>query len=314
MARYSNDIAFVIPTMDRPAELRRLLGSITDQEYRPGQIIIVNGGESSLESTLSEFSQLPIKYLEVRPPRLTKQKNAGVRVADPSISLVASLDDDIVLEPGALEAMMTFWEGAGEDVGGASFNLVGDGHGASWLTRLFSLDTRKFGRVLPSGHTTPNTNARCTQPSQWLVGGATVWRREVLRQYSFDEELLGTGVFEDLVFSYPVGKRYKLFVVAEARVRHMEPPRTWRGSFRVGQVRAINRVYFVRKNSDLSLPRCHIATLGRAVGDLAKGTLARDRALVLKACGNVVGSVQVATRRVPRGEASTYVSGTTAHQ
>ena len=299
-------MAIVVATKDRPVQLHRLLDSIASQDWLPHQIVIVNGGQDGLDAVLSGFPGLPIKYVEVRPPRLTKQKNVGVRSTDPSATLIACVDDDVILEEGSMKTMMAFWESAGQDVGGASFNLPGDGS-QQW-TGPFGKKSRGFGLVLPSGLTTPNTDATETRQSQWLVGGATVWRREVFRDHSFNEGFLGTGVVEDVDFSYPVGKRYKLYVVAEARAGHLEPRRTWKGSFLAGKALIINRVSFVRRNRDLSLPRCFLGLAGRMVGDLGKGILKAEPLLITKACGNVFGFAQVFTGRLPRDDVGSYVS------
>ena len=310
MAGFSNTMAIVVATKDRPVQLRRLLGSIAAQDYQPLQIVIVNGGKDSLDDVISDFPALPIKYVEVRPPRLTRQKNAGVRNADPSATLIACMDDDVILEEGAMAAMMAFWEDADRDVGGASFNLPGDGS-QKWTGPLGNRK-REFGLVLPSGLTTPNTDATETTRSKWLVGGATVWRREVFSDHYFNEGFLGTGVVEDVDFSYPVGKQYKLYVVAEARANHLEPRRTLKGSFLAGKALIINRVAFVKKNQDLSLARCYLALGGRLLGDLGKGVLKAEPLLVTQAMGNVIGFAQVLTGKLPRDDVSSYVSSPSA--
>jgi hypothetical protein len=191
-------------------------------------------------------------------------------------------------------------------VGGASFNLTIPRPGSSWLRRLFFIDNREFGRVLSSGHNTPNTSAETTRRSQWLIGGATVWRSGVFRDHSFDEWFLGSGTAEDLTFSYEVGKRYALYVVAEARVQHLEPKRNWKSSFRAGHAQVVNRVYFVKRNPDLSLARCSWNLIGRLLGNLAGGTARLDPCQIMRACGNLVGLAQVATGRLGRVEVRTF--------
>ena len=225
-------------------------------------------------------------------------------MVDPSINLIACIDDDIVLEDGALEAMLQFWETAGEDAGGASFNILGKRPATSFIQRVFFIDNRKFGLVLPSGYNTPITNAQKTQVSQWLVGGATVWRREVFRNYSFNEWFLGSGAAEDLDFSYRVGKEYKLYVVADAHVQHLEPKGSWKSNFRTGKTQVINRTYFVRNNPNLSRMKCFWTLFGRLQENLAMGILRADLRRVLRAFGNVVGLVQVITGELPRVEVS----------
>ena len=312
MTRFSNKIALVLPTRDRPNLLHRLLTSVVSQEHQPDQIIVVNGGDTRLKTTLNEFSELPITYVESQPPSLTRQKNIGVRSADQSMTLIACLDDDIVLGGGALEAMMEFWETAEADVGGASFNLQVKRPATSWAQSLFFVDNSKFGRVLPSGYNTPITSAQETRLSQWLIGGATVWRRAIFRENSFSEWFVGSGLIEDVFFSYPIGKKHKLYVVADAKVQHLEPKRNVHSSFRVGKVQVINRIYFVKSNPDLSLPKCYWTLFGTLSANLLKGLYTFNRHRVLKSSGNIVGLVQALTGRLPRVEVSTNTAGTSA--
>ena len=303
LAHSSNKLAVLVATKDRPAYLRRLLGSIAAQDYQPLEVVIVNGGEDSLEQVISRFPNLAINYLEVRPPGLTKQRNAGVQNTDPSATLIACLDDDVVLGEGAFAAMMSFWEEADGDVGGASFNLAID-RSQKWPGPLGNFK-RDFGRVLPSGMSTPNVGAVETTQSQWLVGGATVWRREVFQDHRFNEGFAGSGRLEDVDFSYSVGKRYRLYVVADAKAEHLGPRGggTVKGSFRDGKWWVVNRVAFVRRNRELSIARCFAALVVRSMIDLAKSVAIRDPLLAVQALGNVVGLGQVVTGRLPSDDA-----------
>jgi hypothetical protein len=71
-----------------------VLSSIRGQSFRPQQVIIVDGGDSTVEGIAEQFPDLPIDYLRVYPPALTKQKNAGVASVGPGITLIGFVDDD----------------------------------------------------------------------------------------------------------------------------------------------------------------------------------------------------------------------------
>src|SRR5262245_20547942 len=121
--QFQSRLAFIIPTVNRPNELRRLLESMESQSALPDETIIVDAGSSSLDRVLRDFSRLNIKYVHLSPPGLTKQKNAGIKALNDRITLAGYLDDDLVMDPGATEAMLRFWDGAPADVGGAAFNI-----------------------------------------------------------------------------------------------------------------------------------------------------------------------------------------------
>ena len=136
----SMPMSLVIATKDRPADLRRLLASLKTQAVRPDEVVIVDGGAENGGEVVSEFPELRLIYLRHWPPSAAAQRNAGVKACSLDASLIGFVDDDAVFEPGAVEQMMKFWESAGGDVLGASFNLRNyslpagrDSRGACWL-------------------------------------------------------------------------------------------------------------------------------------------------------------------------------------
>lgn len=105
-----NRLAIVIPTKDRPDDLRKLLDSLRSQSRRPDQVIVVDGSNPDVSHVVAEFRELPLDYVRVYPPSLARQRNAGMARLAGDITLAGYLDDDIVLERDAVEAMMRFWE------------------------------------------------------------------------------------------------------------------------------------------------------------------------------------------------------------
>ena len=196
----------MIATKDRPTQLKHVLSSIGAQSIRPDQLIVVDGGDVTIESVVEQFPDLEISYMRVYPPALTKQKNAGITGVRPDIALVGFIDDDTAFEAGAVEAMMRFWDEAPDEIGGASFNLTDFNNSFSWLKslpqRIFFIDNRDFGRVLRSGFNTPIWNVHEDRMAEWLNGGTTVWRKRVFDHWRFDEWYPGSGLWEDVHVSY----------------------------------------------------------------------------------------------------------------
>ena len=102
--RLQSRLAFIIPTMNRPTELRRLLASMESQSALPDEIIIVDGSTEPVESIAREFPGLKLKYVRVFPRGLVKQRNIGVSALSFHITVAGYLDDDIVVEPGSSRA------------------------------------------------------------------------------------------------------------------------------------------------------------------------------------------------------------------
>jgi GT2 family glycosyltransferase len=296
----SHEIAFVVATKDRPEELRRLWRSLCSQNQLPGEVVIVDS--SARPFPLADLEPVPVvlRYLRTEVASATRQRNLGLDAAGPDADLVGFLDDDVVLERGAVGAMLRFWNGADARVGGAAFNM--DNHPpVDWpflkrtlLAEFLGLYGRRPGTVAPSGFQTMIGRVAKTTRTDWLPSGASVWRREVFRDYRFDEWFGGYSYLEDLDFSYRVGKALELAVVAEAHYRHL-PAAGGRGNgVAFGLREVLNRIYFVKKHAEFSLGRCYAALAVRLLMNLAFAARERQASYLGRAWGNAVGLMKSA--------------------
>ncbi|MDD8027117.1 MAG: glycosyltransferase, partial [Acidobacteriota bacterium] len=266
-------IGFVVATKDRPEELGRLLRSLAGQSRPPAEVVIVDGGTPPVRDVANDpaWAGLRIRYERCLPPSAARQRNRGLAVLGPEAAWIGFLDDDAVLADGALARMADFLASSGPDLGGASFNMINAPQpfaaglkSRPWVER-FGIYSGNPGEVLPSGFQVLAGRVDRTREVHWLGSGASVWRRDVFNEFAFDEWFGGYSYLEDLDFSYRVGKRYRLAVVAGADYEHI-PAAHGRGSgFAFGRREARNRIHFVRKNPELSLARCRLA-LGLRAG------------------------------------------------
>ena len=290
---FRSRIAFIIPTVNRPRELHRLLVSIESQSVLPAEVIIVDGSTNPVESILKDFATLNLKYTRLVPPCLSKQKNAGLAKLSESITIGGFLDDDLVLEPGAVEAMLRFWDHVPDHVGGASFNIINVRSPRGLLIKsFFRMDSRRRGTVMRSGYEATSGPIRKDIYVEWLCGGATVWRRQVLNEFKYDEWFQGYSYFEDVDFSYRVSRKYKLMILADAKVNHLSPPVKEDRNYALGKCQVINRRYFLRKHPHMSLPLFYWATLGLIIANTGEAVFLRKSGLFVRAWGNAVGLFQ----------------------
>jgi len=287
-------IAFVVPTKDRPDDLRKMLASLAQQTRLPDQVIVVDGSDPPVRHALDTVAELAIDYVREFPPSLARQRNAGMARVRADITLAGYLDDDIVLEPDAVQRMLDFWRSAGGDVGGAAFTITNNPPpGAVKLKQFFAIDHARPGRVLASGCASTITPQPADLQTEWLYGGATVWRRAVIERFPYDEWFVGTGFMEDIDFSYTVGARYRLFVVAAARLAHYSRPvRTDRQRL-LGKWQVVNRMHVVRKHRarGLSVAAAWCASLGLFFLNFAAAVVRRRRDPFNRALGNAAGMV-----------------------
>ena len=291
-------IAVVVPTLGRPAELRRMLRSLDAQSHLPDQVIIIDESEEGRD-VAEGLPRLNIQFHALKRGSTSAKRNLGARFAAPDMTLISFLDDDIVLEPDAMEAMLRFWETASPEVGAASFNLANRTPlTARWLksrriARWLGLSSPQPGAVLRSGIQTRIDPLQDTAYVEWLATTAVVFRRDVLRGFAFDDFFEGYGYLEDLEFTYRVAKKYKLAVVANARVWNYPSPVGRDRPYFFGKKEVINRLYFVCKNKELSVVLCLLALFVRMLMSLSLGIWGREFGLIRRAGGNCTGMFSV---------------------
>lgn len=287
-----NQIAVIIPTKERKRELRRLLTSFVSQCCIPDQIIIVDDSANVDNLLTEEYKSLPIMYIYGNYS-LTEARNIGISKLDESISLVCFLDDDVVMEEGAWEAMIEFWERADVDIGGCSFYIANEADllkpHLMLLKRLLSIKPKQYGKILLSGYNvSPYDPSAITINTDWLSGGVTVWRRVVLDTYAYDEWFSGYGLYEDVDFSYRVGKKYKLVVNSDAKVNHLMDVSKKGNNFQIGKKAVINRLYFVKKHQKLSITLSLCSSVKEIIKNIAIGIFSLNMGFLVRSCGNVV--------------------------
>lgn len=268
------DIAVLVPTKDRPEHIKELLNSLICQTEPVGRIIIVASG-IDIADTISAYSKkLHIEYCYSQESGQIRQRNIGIGKLDDRSPLVACIDDDIVLDSHAIKEMIKFWNNAPVNTGGVGFNINNDHiERTSFMRGIFFLSSRKPGRVLLSGCNTPISNLKDNIRSQWLNGGSAVWQKDVLINNRHKEINTKWAIGEDLIFSYPLGKKFPLYVCANATVRHNHDnhPKNNKWYYFYGNTQTLWVYYFVRSNKELSKVLFFLTLFMRVFGKLIYG-------------------------------------------
>jgi glycosyltransferase involved in cell wall biosynthesis len=216
-----NDLALLIPTKDRPEKVKNLLASFSKQEVQCRRIIVIASGQNIEQLVMGFSDQLPVEYYHCDSPGQIHQRNMGIQMLDARTSLVGNLDDDIVLEPDALKNILAFWNRVEPETAGTGFNITNElPHSHNILKALSLNGVPEPGRIVSSGRITSICSIAQSIRSEWLNGGATIWKQEILQKNRHNEIKSRWAVYEDVIFSYPIGKKYPLYVCADACVRH----------------------------------------------------------------------------------------------
>jgi glycosyltransferase involved in cell wall biosynthesis len=283
------DLATIIATKDRPEKLRNLLVSLSQQTEACGQVIVVNGGQNVKDVVMDFSDRLPVEYYECSPPGQIRQRNMGIMKVNDAIRLVGFIDDDLVLESDALEKMINFWNRVEENTAGVGFNIVNippHHHSKFWGFWLMSSPLQ--GRVLPSGYNSSIHNVSSGIRTQWLGGGYTVWKPEILKNFLQDDLKTSWAIGEDLRFSYPIGKKYPLYVcpAAKARHEHVYDQYAQKNIERhISRKTGLASFYFVGLNPDLSRLACLWMLIGSTLVQFIYGCMTFRPELINSAQG-----------------------------
>jgi glycosyltransferase involved in cell wall biosynthesis len=217
----------IIPTYNRPDQLRNVLRCLASQTEAPHEVMVCDDGSTeSLDVLLEEFRNvLPLTYLrqERRGSRAAAARNLGIRRATGDIMIF--IDDDIVCPADFVAAHV-----------GAHRQLERERRPRVVL----GLRRRIFER--PSVLPITKRELRCAEPGRAFTAGLSLLRRRFGQNpwyhaiscnmsvtrlddgILFDETFEGWGA-EDVDFAYRLFRAgYRVLVSPETIVGHIEDP------------------------------------------------------------------------------------------
>ena len=210
----TTDLAIIIPTKDRPFQMKRHLQSLVEQKCILGRVIVVASGQDIKDIVLDFKDSLPVEYYKSEPDQI-RQRNLGISKLDERTKLVACMDDDVTYHDDAIAKMIRFWNNIPSDTAGVGFNIINlPKMEHNWLRGLLGFSSKNHGQVLKSGFNTSISNISENIQVQWLNGGSSVWRQNILQEYMMKEINTSWAVCEDLIFSYHLGKKFPLYSIS----------------------------------------------------------------------------------------------------
>jgi GT2 family glycosyltransferase len=249
----SRGVAVAICTLRRPESVRRILRSLEGQTRRPEEVVVVDASsddltERAVGEEAADLNVPRVVYVRVRSSGagLTRQRNRALALA--GRDLIAFFDDDVVLEAGCLaelERVHRETEGTA-GVGAMLRETPRERPPAIWRVRriLGIVPNLAPGRYHRSGMSTPWGLAgteRGVLSGDWLPGFAMMWKTDLARELGFYEAFAGYAQAEDLEFSLRAGRRGRLLMACEARVRDDHALAGRPNAFRMGYMAVHNR-------------------------------------------------------------------------
>lgn len=268
------EFCVLIPTRNRPREVEALLTSIGASRVKPSQVILVSSGEN-ISNTVDKFvDKLAITYIHSETPGQINQKKLGLSVVNSSVNWVVFLDDDLLVSPDAFEKAFECVRGYdsvyGKRLGGVGFGLPATsrfkehGRASQILARLFGINNQPAGVVLSNGHATSYLEQQEPTETQWL-NGASMWRVEAISNYGSHGISSKYAACEDLIFSYPIGKKYLLVYCPSAKIEFQKSEKTDFENPAIYVSALYWRYFFILKHKEFSIFRFNLAQLGRLI-------------------------------------------------
>jgi hypothetical protein len=208
-------ICVVIATRNRRDMLCKLLQSIEDNELKPDQISIVSSGEE-IVSVITKFNKnLKITHKHTNRAGQVLQRSMALENLINVYDGYVFLDDDVTVGEKLFLKIGLYLKSCDEQVGGVGLNLQGKPRSKKKKVYLKKrirsiLNDRIAGRVLKSGRNVKYRGAESVKQVMWL-NALSVWTNPVISKVKH----VGMGnkyaAAEDLIYSYKVGKTYKLY-------------------------------------------------------------------------------------------------------
>ena len=293
-------LTVIICTKDRPKAIQKLLSTIQGQTKTLNDLIVVDGSDHPIKSVLDEFQTLPIRYIQVRPPSLPKQRNAGISMLQDYTDWVGFLDDDLILHPKNFMEVEEFILNYHGDtlLAGVGLNINNSlPINRSILRNLFLLDAPTGGIFTRSGCHTALSKVQKTQQVGWLSGGISFWRKKILKEFKFDEWFSGTGYHEDVDFSYRVSRKYSLYYLVKSGCIHIDHPVSHKKALGYGIWQITAWWYFTHKAKSFSSLLVLWSMLGLFINNFIGGIIEPPSYRLLRSMGNLRGLFYVITGR-----------------
>ncbi|PKM92336.1 MAG: hypothetical protein CVU81_00995 [Euryarchaeota archaeon HGW-Euryarchaeota-1] len=247
-------ISLIIPTRNRIDCTIKCVESVLNQTIIPDEIIIVDASDTEILNLeiKNHFNPIKtkIKYLHTKQG-LTFQRNIGIK--NSSGDIIFFFDDDVILENDFIKEILKIFENdPDKKIGGVMGNITNitrhkQSRIDSYLHNIFFLSNYGGGKFKPSGFATWVHGCDKIKNTEFLSGCDMAFRRKVLNEFKFDENLKNYCYMEDVDFSYRVSRKYQNIYTPYAKVKHMS---SFGGmnNYDIMRMRVINHYYLFKKN------------------------------------------------------------------
>lgn len=244
------DFSVLICTRNRPDILKKSLISISHSSLLPNSVIIVATGEDIL-GTLETFrTQLNIQYYHLEGFGQIHQKMFGISKIPIETYWVLFLDEDLEIEPHCVSNLFKTLERDANPESIVGIGLADKSFKHSKKAQQFGLSRYRAGKVLKNAKNVNYMHLNEPVDTDWL-NGASMWRKDVLFNYSFEHTHTRYAACEDLIFSFQAKKYGRLIFSPTSTYQEIGKSNH---EISAAQLRSLAfwKYYFISKNSEFS--------------------------------------------------------------
>jgi len=206
--------SIIIPTYHRTECLLRLLQSISEQDEKDIEILIVEQGENHKKDIVSYAKKhyLQISYIFIKHPNMPKARNVGARIAKGRY--LVFYDDDVILTPHALHRLVDAFSRTNGDLIGGRVTMP---------DRPDDKESVHTGRISYLCSFSENFSSLVPQSVDTVIGCHMAMKKSVFDNVGgFDEHFIGNALREESDFSLRVkDKGYTVLFDPSATVVHL---------------------------------------------------------------------------------------------
>lgn len=249
-------ISVIIATRNRVQEIITCLNSISMQTRLPDEVVIVDASDKKeLPNNLKKFRKLNIKYIYTKIAGLCFQRNLGIKYC--SGDLVLFSDDDTIWDMKYLEEMIKIFENNKNAGAVTGFSIQKKKslmkkllifiHRVFCFTFFLGMEgngkTRLSGLVRGVGE-----NETRVREVEFLYGFSMMFRKEVLDEFKFDENMKGYVWNDDDDIAYRVSRKYTIYYAPFAKILHNRA-KTARDNQYLSSMKKIDYHYYLFKKN-----------------------------------------------------------------
>ena len=230
------EVSIIIPTYNRVNELDDALNSVLAQTVLPLEVIIVDDSDGDCVQQFAKektnvFSQkgISLKFIRnFRQRSLTIARNIGIDSANGDI--IMFLDDDVILENSYVLEILKVFQNFPDALGVQGF--ISNYPVLSKIRNAFNVffflphQEKNMARVLPSWNNSYPSQLDSIIHCEWLSGSNHCLKRDIFKEFRYDEKLKRYCFKEDMDLSFRIFKKYpqSLFMTPFARLQHKHSP------------------------------------------------------------------------------------------